>query len=133
MELKNILQRKDDELTGTFNSPGVRFVERGGNTITDLMKGKKEEEGCGSTDCLICWSKGWIGEEAEKMTAAKMEGTQTPYTVTKEDTKALGSCTKEGANYENDCITCRTQGKIRRYYGETSRSTYQRGKEHLKG
>ena len=29
-ELRNTLQTKDDELTSTFNSPGVRFVERGG-------------------------------------------------------------------------------------------------------
>ena len=28
--LRNTLQRKDDELTETYNSPGVRFVERGG-------------------------------------------------------------------------------------------------------
>ena len=62
-------------------------------------------------------SKNWIGEEAERIRAAKLEGEDFPYTVNKEDTRALGDCTREGANYEIDCIECRKQGKIRRYYG----------------
>ena len=36
----------------------------------------------------------------------------------------------EGCNYVVECLTCRREGRKRRYYGETSRSPYQRGNEH---
>ena len=42
------------------------------------------------------------------------------------------SCTGEGANYSIECLTCRKEGKRRIYFGETSRSPYQRGSEHQK-
>ena len=53
------------------------------------------------------------------------------YEIKVEDTKALSNCSREGCNYVIDCVTCRKEGKVRRYYGESSRSLYQRGREHL--
>ena len=47
-----------------------------------------------------------------------------------EDRKSLHGCTSEGCNFVIECLTCRREGKRRRYYGETSRSPYQRGQEH---
>ena len=35
-------------------------------------------------------------------------------------------------NYILECITCRKEGVRRAYLGETSRSSYQRGREHIK-
>ena len=50
----------------------------------------------------------------------------------KEDTRSLPGCTSEGCNYVIECLQCRREGIKRRYYGETSRSLFQRGNEHLK-
>ena len=49
---------------------------------------------------------------------------------TREDRKLLPGCTSEGCNYVIECLTCRREGRRRRYYGETSRSPHQRGNEH---
>ena len=51
---------------------------------------------------------------------------------TAEDRRSLPGCTTEGCNYIIECLPCRKAGIPRRYYGETSRSPYQRGKEHLR-
>ena len=45
---------------------------------------------------------------------------------------SIPSCTSESVNYILECYTCRKAGEKRAYYGETSRSPYQRGKEHLR-
>ena len=52
--------------------------------------------------------------------------------MTRKDRVAKASCTGEGINYVIECRTCREKGVKRRYYGESSRSTYQRGNEHVK-
>ena len=48
----------------------------------------------------------------------------------KQDTVAAPQCTTEGVGYTLECWTCRLEGTIHRYIGETSRSPFQRGKEH---
>ena len=50
----------------------------------------------------------------------------------KADRNSIPSCTGEGTNYSIECLTCRQEGKRRIYFGETSRSPYQRGSEHQK-
>ena len=45
---------------------------------------------------------------------------------------ALPGCTKEGVLYIIDCQTCRLKGVKRQYIGQSSRSGYQRGREHDK-
>ena len=49
-----------------------------------------------------------------------------------EDRKSLPSCTGEGRKYIIECLTCRKAGIRKVYLGETSRSSYQRAKEHQK-
>ena len=43
----------------------------------------------------------------------------------------MGKCSKEGVVYKIQCLECRRLGISAEYIGETSRSAYQRGKEHL--
>ena len=50
----------------------------------------------------------------------------------KEEKKAVPKCTFEGAGYLLECWDCRRAGKGKVYVGETSRSPYQRGREHHK-
>ena len=49
-----------------------------------------------------------------------------------EDRVAQPSCTAEGINYVIICLRCRRNGIRRQYHGESSRSAFQRGKEHYK-
>ena len=50
----------------------------------------------------------------------------------REDIRSLPGCTSEGCNYVLQCLQYRREGIKRRYYGETSRSLFQRGNEHMK-
>ena len=88
---------------------------------------------CPRKDCLPCQGRSFLAQEAEEE-AAKMvdKGQETARKVKPEDRVALPSCTSEGKNYILECITCRKAGVRRVYLGETSRSTYQRGREHHK-
>ena len=48
----------------------------------------------------------------------------------KEETRSAPKCTTEGVGYVLECWPCRFKGKTFKYIGESSRSAYQRGKEH---
>ena len=52
--------------------------------------------------------------------------------VKKEQQIALPGCTREGVLYVLDYQACRKEGIRRQYIGESSRSGYQRGREHWK-
>ena len=55
-----------------------------------------------------------------------------PSKIKKSEQIALPGCTREGILYALDCQTCRKEGVRRQYVGESSRSGYQRGREHWK-
>ena len=42
------------------------------------------------------------------------------------------SCNKEGVVYRGECLLCKAKGKSSIYIGESGRSAYFRGKQHLK-
>ena len=48
----------------------------------------------------------------------------------KEESSTIPDCTRESIGYALECVECREKGLIRRYIGESSRSAYNRGKEH---
>ena len=86
---------------------------------------------CPRQDCEPCKGRRILGAEEAEDTIRIADGHQVPKR-TIEDKTALPSCTGEGVNYLLECVRCRREGKVRRYYGETSRSAFQRGVEHLK-
>ena len=86
---------------------------------------------CPRKHCEPCKGRRILGAEKAEDTIWRAEGHQVPKR-TREDRTALPCCTVEGVNYLWECVKCRREGKVRRYYGETSRSAYQRGVEHLK-
>ena len=43
-----------------------------------------------------------------------------------------GNCQKQGITYRIDCVTCKAQGKEVTYFGESARTAYDRGLDHLK-
>ena len=45
---------------------------------------------------------------------------------------SVPGCTSKGVNYTLKCVECRRVGVRRVYVGGSSRSPYQRGREHLR-
>ena len=61
-------------------------------------------EDCERTNCLICYS----GDEQH------------------------GDCRKRNVTYSNQCLACLEVGRESVYYGETARSSFERGTEHAR-
>ena len=118
------------------NSPQVRFVERTGTTlIEDLGRSNPwaSEWYCPRKDCLPCQGRAFLAQEETEEATKLVAGGESPEKA-KRKAKAgeRKACTSEGNNYILECITCRKEDVRRAYLGETSRSPYQRGKEHSK-
>ena len=134
-KLKKALQTMDDTLGECMGSPSVRFVERcGGQTIGDLLGSSNpwaKALKCGRKDCLPCQGRDMLAvEDSER----PLPGPGQPIAPrpSREETIALPQCTREGVGYVIECWPCRLQGLKFRYVGETSRSAYQRARDHAR-
>ena len=106
-ELAKRLQEEDDRFRKGTNLRRIKVVERGGITIKDVLARTNPwvKEGCSRSDCLPCkWEKG--------------KG---------------GNCQQENVVYSISCLECRRNNIKAEYTGESSRTAYLRGKEHIEG
>ena len=106
----------------------LKIVERGGRRLEDMLHKSDPWEGqlCGRQKCLPCKTKVETGKYSSQ------------------------SCSKRSAVYETWCVSCEMTGmeegvdemtgqhpgivrekRMAKYIGETARSTYERGFEHL--
>ena len=104
--LQKMLQKKDDEFARVHGLPRIRFIERGGSKILDVL-GERDPWGRSPCQRLDCWSC------RHKASA--------------------GQCSHEGVVYSIICLGCKKDGILAEYTGESSRSLYQRGREHQRG
>ena len=106
-ELRKRLQELDDNFAKIHDTPRIRFVEMSGTKLKDSLSNRNPWGGrpCQRDDCWACCS----------VTAGK-------------DSR----CHTEGVTYSISCSGCKETGTTTEYTGETSRSLYQRGREHLK-
>ena len=68
-ELMKRLKASDDMLTKHTGVPDIRFVERAGRTLMDLLGRSNpwaSDQSCQRHNCLPCWTKGWMKDEADK-------------------------------------------------------------------
>ena len=79
----------------------IKVVKKAGIKIGKVLPGLKGKEDCGREDCFV------------------------------HTTGGKGNCDRESVVYKGTCLTCRDEGKNSVYIGETSRSGYVRGKQHL--
>ena len=79
----------------------VKIVERAGVKMRSILPGLGEEVDCGRNDCAI------------------------------HTTGGRGNCRKEGVVYQGVCLTCEQNGTKSIYVGETGKSAYVRGRQHL--
>ena len=80
----------------------VKVVEKAGRKIGSILPGLRERENCGREECLV----------------HSMGG--------------RGNCRKEGIVYRGKCVTCSEEGIQSVYIGESGRSAFVRGQQHLK-
>ena len=131
--LRKRLQEADDKLGVETNSPSVKFVERfGGSTLMDVLTRSNpwiKEWNCTRKECLPCKGRMMLAcEETER--PEPRPGSPALPKPSKEQVRASPKCTSEGFGYLIECWPCRLEGKMFTYIGESSRSPYQRGREH---
>ena len=126
-ELAMALREKEsrlEEITGDK----IKIVERGGKRLENILTGSDPWKGqdCGRKNCFLCFTKNSMEKKSNK------------------------DCTKRNILYEIRCMTCEEnikaeakaeEGAVREgvrensktpvYIGESSRSAYERGFEHL--
>ena len=103
------MQECDDRYREGTKEKKFKFVERGGTSLLNLLcrNNPWANRSCEREECLVCMSN----EEGKG-----------------------GSCEKESVVYCIDCKRCKEEeGKIAEYWGETARTAFLRGGEHIKG
>ena len=101
-----MLQAADDKFVGGRGIGKIKMVERGGTTLKQLLcrYNPWANEGCGrGNKCFPCKEEGGAG----------------------------GNCQKEGIVYKITCQECKSKGVSSEYIGESSRTAFLRGSEHL--
>ena len=105
-ELARILQEADDKFRKGKGLGKIKMVERGGTTLKQILCRSNPwvKEGCGrGNDCFPCRGEGGAG----------------------------GNCQQEGIVYKISCEQCKVRGVTSEYVGESSRTAFLRGAEHL--
>ena len=132
-KMRKRLQEIDDSLGEATNSPAIRFVERcRGGTLVELLTSSNpwaKDWCCERLECLPCKSRLLLSGE-EEIRPLPQPGEVPRPKPSREETRSYPKCTNEGVGYLLECWTCRLKGKAARYVGESSRSAFQRGKEH---
>ena len=82
----------------------IKFAERSGRKMKGIFHKANSlaGENCGRKDCLVCQ----YGEEGN------------------------GDCRWRSVCYKTTCLACLEKGRKVEYYGESSRTAFERGKEH---
>ena len=115
-ERGELLRRLREEETKLADITGyrVKLVERSGTQLSRILCQKNPWAGqdCGRADCLVCGDSEVGG----------------------------GDCRRRNITYVTTCVSCiqklkedKTAREPARYVGESCRSAYERGKEHLEG
>ena len=104
-ELSTLLRNAEKEISAVTGDT-VKFVEKAGKMLqSDLNKANPwGGENCQRGDCLLCRD----GQEGN------------------------GDCRRRNVVYRTSCQACQVKGKDTVYYGETSRTGFERGLEHAR-
>ena len=105
--LAKLLQEEDDRFRRGTEMKRIKMVERGGKSIKEIFATTNPwaRDGCSREDCLPC-----MGERGRG-----------------------GDCQKENICYRVFCLECGLANVKAEYTGESSRTSYLRGREHLEG
>ena len=106
-ELTKLLQEADDSAREGTGQKRLKFIERGGEAVRDRLcrNNPWSKRNCEREDCISCTT----GE------------------------KEWGKCKQEGVVYRIKCLKCEGDGTLSEYWGETARTAFERGEEHVRG
>ena len=107
-ELARNIQEADDKLREGTGQRRVKVVERGGESLREKLCRNNPwgNVKCERELCIVCpFSKEGKG----------------------------GTCRREGVVYRITCLVCEENGTRGEYWGETARTGFERGEEHLAG
>ena len=107
-ELAKLIQKVEDKNAKMMGTDRVRVVERGGTELKEMLCKNNPfgRQKCLREDCQVCHGKYSEGKQA-------------------------GKCLEEGITYKISCMECKMEGKKTNYWGESSRTLYERYGEHL--
>ena len=105
-ELVNKLREAEEQLCSVTGGRKIKLVEKSGNMIKRSLNttNKTKVEHCCRENCLPC---------------------------TQAEEGGGGQCKKRNITYQTNCLDCMAKGKKVTYYGESARSAYERGLEHM--
>ena len=108
--LARMILTSEDQFSKLHDVPRVKIVERGGSKLMDQLGSKDPwvPTNCGRQDCFLCTS------------STRKKGT-------------TATCMQESVCYQISCDRCQAAGVSAQYCGESARTGYTRGREHLKG
>ena len=103
-ELVTRLRQAEEEISRVVGNR-IKLVERSGMMLKGILTKSNPHSGekCGRTFCLVCNG----GEEGG------------------------GDCRWRSVTYQTTCLSCLETGRKVRYYGESSRTAFERGVEHV--
>ena len=111
--LMKMLKSRFNEISADSNFK-IKFIEKGGSKIKNLLVRQDPfpTSDCQDAICPIC-----------KKTSVSETGDKPTYRV---------PCSTESVGYRIVCLTCKGQGKLASYEGETGRPAKVRFSEHIK-
>ena len=107
-ELARRIQEGDDRMREGTGERRIKVVERGGETLREML----------------CRNNPWGNMKCERERCLSCEHSK--------EGKG-GACKRENVVYKIVCLECEKGGTKAEYWGETSRTGYERGEEHLSG
>ena len=130
-KVRDSLQKQDKMMAQALNVPSVRFVEKAGTTILqDVGQSDSwaKERFCPRKNCWHCQGRHKLLQEEEERAVTNVTGEATKVNPPKDSRTSIPGCTAEGINYVLECSNCTDKRLKRHYWGELSRSPFQRGR-----
>ena len=111
--LAKMIQKEEDMFARVHRIPRIKVIERTGSRIVDTLSRKDPwaPHSCGRPLCMICNSS----------------------YVAKKDKHKAAACGRESVVYMMSCDKCAEADIKAHYYGESARTGFIHGKEHLHG
>ena len=122
--LARLMQEVDDSISKITKGKRIRIVERRGDKVIDQISKADpwEMDSCSRESCMVCME---MEENDERVEDEDIRSSL-------DSKRKVGGCGREGVTYIITCHTCAKKGRNVKYIGETSRTGYIRGLEHLR-
>ena len=134
-DLMRSLQSADRSFCKLYGRRPIKFAERTGRKLTDVLMSADlwGETACGRQDCLPCGLQAgnWEPSDGPEPPEPLPPSPRQTDGLMLEPSKNI-KCWTESILYKLECLPCARVGTLAWYIGETSRSAFERGDEHVR-